>query len=169
MKLGIYPGTFDPITNGHLDLIERGLRIFDEIIIAVAPSPKKQPLFDLKERLQLIRESVKDCQNVKVEAFSGLLVEYVKDKGGIAIIRGLRAVSDFEYELQMALMNRRLDMNIETVFMMPSEEFSFLTSTIVKEVASFGGSVKGLVPNVVDAALKKKFKAIEDITSRSIC
>jgi pantetheine-phosphate adenylyltransferase len=169
MKLGIYPGTFDPITNGHLDLIERGLRIFDEIIIAVAPSPKKQPLFDLKERLQLIRESVKDCQNVKVEAFSGLLVEYVKDKGGIAIIRGLRAVSDFEYELQMALMNRRLDMNIETVFMMPSEEFSFLTSTIVKEVASFGGSVKGLVPEVVDAALKKKFKAIEDITSRSIC
>jgi pantetheine-phosphate adenylyltransferase len=169
MKLGIYPGTFDPITNGHLDLIERGLRIFDEIIIAVAPSPKKQPLFDLKDRLRLIRESVKDCQNVKVEAFSGLLVEYVKDKGGIAIIRGLRAVSDFEYELQMALMNRRLDMNIETVFMMPSEEFSFLTSTIVKEVASFGGSVKGLVPEVVDAALKEKFKAIEDITSRSIC
>jgi len=160
MKLGIYPGTFDPITNGHLDLVERGLRIFDEIIIAVALSPKKQPLFDIKERLQLIRESVKDCQNVKVEAFSGLLVEYVKDKGGVAIIRGLRAVSDFEYELQMALMNRRLDMNIETVFMMPSEEFSFLTSTIVKEVASFGGSVKGLVPEVVDASLKEKFKAI---------
>ncbi len=163
MKLGIYPGTFDPITNGHLDLIERGLRIFDEIIIAVAPSPKKQPLFDIKERLRLIRESVKDCQNVKVEAFSGLLVEYAKDKGGIAIIRGLRAVSDFEYELQMALMNRRLDMNIETVFMMPSEEFSFLTSTIVKEVASFGGSVKGLVPEVVNAAIKEKFKTIGHI------
>jgi len=160
VKLGIYPGTFDPITNGHLDLIERGLRIFDEIIIAVAPSPKKQPLFDIKERLLLIRESVKDCQNVKVEAFSGLLVEYVKDKGGIAIIRGLRAVSDFEYELQMALMNRRLDMTIETVFMMPSEEFSFLTSTIVKEVASFRGSVKGLVPNVVEKALNEKFKIV---------
>lgn len=163
MKLGIYPGTFDPITNGHLDLIERGLRIFDEIIIAVAPSPKKQPLFDISKRLQLITESVKDCQNVKVEAFSGLLVDYVKDKGGIAIIRGLRAVSDFEHELQMALMNRRLNMNIETVFMMPSEEFSFLTSTIVKEVASFGGSVKGLVPEVVDAALKEKFEAIRRI------
>ncbi len=163
MKLAIYPGTFDPITNGHLDLIERGLRIFDEIIIAVAPSPKKQPLFTLEERLRLIREVVKDCKNVSIEAFNGLLVDYVRNRKGVAIIRGLRAVSDFEYELQMALMNRRLDMNIETVFMMPSEEFSFLTSTIVKEVASFGGSVKGLVPDVVEAAIKEKFKIIEDI------
>ncbi|MBI5213406.1 MAG: pantetheine-phosphate adenylyltransferase [Nitrospirae bacterium] len=163
MKLGIYPGTFDPITNGHLDLIERGLRIFDELIIAVAPSPKKQPLFTLQERMQLIRESVKNCKNVRVEAFNGLLVDYVKNRQGIAIIRGLRAVSDFEYELQMALMNRRLDMDIETVFMMPSEEFSFLTSTIVKEVASFGGIVKGLVPDIVEKALKEKFKIIEDI------
>jgi pantetheine-phosphate adenylyltransferase len=163
MRLGIYPGTFDPITNGHLDLIERGLRIFDEIIIAVAPSPKKQPLFILEERLRLIREAVKDCKNVRIEAFNGLLVDYVRNREGVAIIRGLRAVSDFEYELQMALMNRRLDMNIETVFMMPSEEFSFLTSTIVKEVASFGGSVKGLVPDVVERALKEKFKVIEDI------
>lgn len=163
MKLGIYPGTFDPITNGHLDLIERGLRIFDELIIAVAPSPKKQPLFTLQERMGLIRGSVKNCKNVRVEAFNGLLVDYVKNRQGIAIIRGLRAVSDFEYELQMALMNRRLDMDIETVFMMPSEEFSFLTSTIVKEVASFGGIVKGLVPDVVEKALKEKFKTIEDI------
>lgn len=163
MRLAVYPGTFDPITNGHLDLIERGLRIFDEIIIAVAPNPKKQPLFTLEERLRLIRESVKDCKNVKIEAFDGLLVDYVKSKGGIAIIRGLRAVSDFEYELQMALMNRRLDTNIETVFMMPSEEFSFITSTIVKEVASFGGSVKGLVPHVVENALNEKFKVIRDI------
>lgn len=163
MRLGIYPGTFDPITNGHLDLIERGLRIFDEIVIAVAPSPKKQPLFTLEERINLIREAVKDCKNVRIEAFNGLLVDYVKKKKGIAIIRGLRAVSDFEYELQMALMNRRLDMNIETVFMMPSEEFSFITSTIVKEVASFGGSVKGLVPDVVERALREKFKIIEDI------
>ncbi len=157
MKRGIYPGTFDPITNGHLDLVFRGLRIFDEIIVAVAFNPKKQPLFTIEERLDLIRESVASWPNVIVEAFDGLLVEYTKSKGGIAIIRGLRAVSDFEYELQMALMNRKLDMSVETVFMMPSEEYSFITSTIVKEAASFGGSVKGLVPEVVELALKRRF------------
>ncbi len=158
MRFAIYPGTFDPITNGHLDLVDRGLRIFDEILIAVAPNPKKQPLFSLRERLALIKESVKDCQNVRIEPFDGLLVDYVKHKGGVAIIRGLRAISDFEYEMQMALMNRRLVTEIETVFMMPSEEFSFITSTIVKEVASFGGSVKGLVPEVVERALREKYK-----------
>lgn len=163
MKTGIYPGTFDPVTNGHLDLVKRGLRIFDEIIIAVAPSPKKQPLFTLEERMKLIKEAVKDFRNVKVEAFNGLLVDYVKSKGGAAIIRGLRAVSDFEYELQTALMNRRLDMTIETVFMMPSEEYSFLTSTIVKEVASFGGSIKELVPEVVERAIREKFRIVGDI------
>jgi pantetheine-phosphate adenylyltransferase len=163
MKKGIYPGTFDPVTNGHLDLVQRGLRIFDEIIIAVAPSPKKQPLFTLEERLRLIRESVKGYRNVQVEAFNGLIVEYAKSRGGAAIIRGLRAVSDFEYELQMALMNRRLDMSVETVFMMPSEEYSFLTSTIVKEAASFGGSVRGLVPEAVERALSEKFRIVEDI------
>lgn len=156
-RIAVCPGTFDPITNGHIDLVERGLRIFDEIIIAVAASPKKTPIFTLEERLKLIEEAVKDCQNVRVEAFSGLLVEYVKAKRGAAVIRGLRAISDFEYELQMALMNRRLDFEIETVFMMPSEEFSFITSTIVKEAASFGGSVRGLVPENVEAALRKKF------------
>ena len=163
MKKGIYPGTFDPVTNGHLDLVQRGLRIFGEIIVAVAPSPKKQPLFTLEERLALIRESVKGYKNVRVEAFNGLVVEYAKSRGGAAIIRGLRAVSDFEYELQMALMNRRLDMSVETVFMMPSEEYSFLTSTIVKEAASFGGSVKGLVPEAVERALSEKFRVVEDI------
>ncbi len=156
MRIAICPGTFDPVTNGHLDIIQRGLRIFDEVIVAVAPSQKKVPLFTLEERLWLIRESVKGLKNIKIESFSGLLVDYVRAKGGIAIIKGLRAISDFEFELQMALMNRKLDMHVETVFMMPSEEFSFLTSTIVKEVASFGGSVKGLVPEVVERALKEK-------------
>lgn len=162
MKLAIYPGTFDPITNGHLDLIERGLMIFDEIVVAVAPSPKKQPLFSLDQRLYFIKESVKQLKQVSVEAFNGLLVDYVKTRGGIAIIRGLRAVSDYEYELQMTLMNRKLDNAIVTVFMMPSLRYSFLSSTIVKEVVSFGGTVQGLVPDVVEMALREKFSAPED-------
>jgi pantetheine-phosphate adenylyltransferase len=163
MRLAIYPGTFDPITNGHLDLVERGLRLFDEIIIAVAPNPKKQPLFSLDERLSMIREAVRKFPNVRAEPFHGLLVDYVKERGGVVIMRGLRAISDFEYELQMALMNRRLDMRIETVFMMPSEEYTFLTSTIVKEVASFGGSISGLVPDSAQIALQEKFNIVDDI------
>lgn len=158
MRSAVCPGTFDPVTNGHLDIISRGLSIFDKVIVAVAVNPKKQPLFGIEERLRFIRESIKGLADVEVASFDGLLVDYVKSKGGIAIIRGLRAISDFEYELQMALMNRRLDMNIETVFMMPSEEYSFLTSTIVKEAAMFGGSVKGLVPEAVEEALKEKFR-----------
>lgn len=158
MRIAICPGTFDPVTNGHLDIIERSLRIFNKVIIAVASNPKKQPLFSVEERLRLIKESVKGYNNIELESFDGLLVDYVKGKSGSAIVRGLRAVSDFEYELQMALMNRRLDTNIETVFMMPSEEFTFLTSTVVKEVSSFGGSVKGLVTEAVERALKEKFK-----------
>lgn len=157
-KIAIYPGTFDPITNGHLDLIKRALRIFDDVIIAVAPSYKKQPLFSLKERLYMIDIAVKKFKKIKIETFNGLLVDYVKRRKGIAILRGLRAMSDFEYELQMAHMNRRLGPDIETVFMMPSEEYSFLTSSIVKEVASFGGSVRNLVPKEVEQALKEKFK-----------
>ncbi len=160
MKKAVCPGTFDPITNGHLDIIRRGLEIFDEVIVAVAKNPKKMPLFGLEERLELIRGSVKGLQNVRVDAFDGLLVDYVRSNNGIAIIRGLRAISDFEYEFQMALMNRRLDSDIETVFMMPSEEYSYLTSTIVKEVVSFGGSVKDLVPEVVEEALRQKFRMI---------
>lgn len=157
-KTAIYPGTFDPITNGHLDVIKRALRIFDNVIIAVAPSYKKQPLFSLKERLYLIDIAVKELKRIKIETFDGLLVDYVKRRKGIAILRGLRAVSDFEYELQMAHMNRRLGTDIETVFMMPNEEYSFLTSSIVKEVASFGGSVRNLVPKGVEEALKEKYK-----------
>ncbi len=156
-RTAIYPGTFDPITNGHIDLIQRTLKIFSEVIIAVAPSQKKQPLFTTEERLQLIRQSVRRLKGAKADAFNSLLVDYANSKKSVAIIRGLRAVSDFEYELQMALMNRRLNSNIETVFMMPSQEHTFLSSTLVREVASFGGSVNGLVPAVVEKALRKKF------------
>ena len=154
----IYPGTFDPFTNGHLDLIKRALRIFDEVIIAVAPSSKKQPLFTLDERIEFIEESIKGLRRTRVETFQSLLVEYVSQKKGIAILRGLRAVSDFEYEFQIAHMNRRLRRDIETVFLMPSEEYSFLSSSIIKEVASFGGSVSGLVPIAVEKAINRKFK-----------
>ncbi len=163
MKLAIYPGTFDPVTNGHLDLVKRGLMIFDELIIAVSHNPKKKPLFSVQERLSLVEEAVRGYRNVRVEAFDGLLVDYVEEKGGIAIIRGLRAVSDFEYELQMALMNRRLAGNLETVFMMPSQEFSYLTSTIVKEAASLGGDVTGLVTEEVAKALKDRFRVTGDL------
>lgn len=159
-KIAVYPGTFDPFTDAHLDSVKRALRIFDEVIVAVAPSQKKSPLFTLEERIHMIKKSVEGLKTVEVEAFSGLLVDYVKDKEGIAIVRGLRAISDFEYELQMALMNRRLNTEIETVFLMPSEEYSFLTSTMVKEVASFGGSVKNLVPEIVERALREKFKTV---------
>jgi pantetheine-phosphate adenylyltransferase len=162
-KIAIYPGTFDPLTNGHLDLVERALRIFDEVIIAVAPSQKKQPLFTIKERLKMIKSVIRVYRRAKVEAFNGLLVEYVEKKKGCAILRGLRAVSDFEYELQMAHMNRRLNTNIETVFMMPSEDHSFLTSSIVKEIASFGGPVNTLVPKEVESELRGKFKILGDL------
>ena len=155
-KTAIYPGTFDPFTNGHIDLIQRSLKIFDEVIVAVAVSLKKKPLFSIEERISLINESIEGFKGASVGTFDSLLVDYARGKKSIALVRGLRAVSDFEYELQMALMNRRLDSNIETVFMMPSEEYTFLSSTIVKEVASFGGSVKGLVPDAVEKALKEK-------------
>ena len=160
-RIAVYPGTFDPFTAAHTDIVKRALRIFDEIIVAVAQSQKKSPLFTLEERLTMIRKSVESLDGVRTEAFHGLLVEYVKAKQGVAIIRGLRAISDFEYEMQMALMNRRLNHDIETVFLMPSEEYSFLTSTMVKEVSSFGGSVKGLVPENVEKALQDKFKTID--------
>lgn len=158
MKRAVYPGTFDPVTNGHMDLVQRGLRIFDEIIIAVARSSKKGTFFTLDERVSMLRESVKEFTNVTVEPFDTLLVDYVATKDAVAIIRGLRAVSDFEYEMQMALMNRKLEHNVETVFMMPSLRYIFLSSTIVKEAASFGGVVDGLVPPHVERALKEKCK-----------
>jgi pantetheine-phosphate adenylyltransferase len=155
-RLAIYPGTFDPITNGHIDVIQRTLKIFDEVTVAVGPSGKKT-LFSTNERLELIRESVKDYRGTTVEAFHSLLIDFARQKRAAALIRGLRAVSDFEHELQMALMNRRLDANIETVFMMPSEENTFLSSTLIKEVASFGGDIAGLVPKPIEDALRGKF------------
>jgi pantetheine-phosphate adenylyltransferase len=155
-RIAIYPGTFDPITNGHLDLVERALRVFDEVIIAVAPSYKKKPLFTLDERMKMIKKAVKHYKRARVEALEGLLVEFVEKKRGIAILRGLRAISDYEYELQMAHMNRRLKTDIETVFMMPSEEYSFITSSIIKEVAALGGSMNGLVPENVEIEMKRK-------------
>jgi pantetheine-phosphate adenylyltransferase len=158
-RKAVYPGTFDPVTNSHLDLVERSRKIFDTVIVAVTNNPAKAPLFSIDERLAFVKDAVGKFDNVKVDKFDGLLVDYAMKVGGVAIIRGLRAVSDFEYELQMALMNRRLSQgSVETVFMMPPEEYSFLSSTMVKEVASFGGPVKGLVPRKVAEALRRKFK-----------
>lgn len=152
-SLAVYPGSFDPITNGHLDIIERGSRLFDRVIVAILGNPEKAPLFSVEERVSLIAASVSSLPNVTVEAFSGLLVNYVRSRGAQVIVRGLRAVSDFEYEFQMALMNRRLDPEVETVFMMPAEAYSYLSARLVKEVASLGGDVSGLVPAPVARAI----------------
>ena len=139
MTIGIYPGTFDPITLGHADVIARSLRLVQQVVVAVAPNPRKAPLFDLKERVELAKIATQNHPDVIVEPFDGLLVTYVRQRGAQAIIRGLRAVSDFEHEFQMALLNRKLDQNLETMFLMASEEYSYLTSSMVKEVASVGG------------------------------
>jgi pantetheine-phosphate adenylyltransferase len=142
----IYPGTFDPITNGHLDIIERGVRLFDRLIVALLRNTEKQPLLPLAERQEIVRAVVTRFPNVTVETFDGLLVDYCRARGARAIVRGLRALSDFEYEFQMALMNRRLEPGVETVFMMPSEAWSYVSSRLVKDVARLGGDVSGLVP-----------------------
>ena len=156
-RIAVYPGTFDPVTNGHVDLVERSLRMFDKVIVAIAANPKKAPLFSLQERIDMFRKALGRRNDVIIEGFDCLLVDYMKEKKAVGLIRGLRAVSDFEYEMQMALMNRRLDEDIETVFLMPSEEYSFITSTIVKEAASYGGNVSSLVPKIVVQKLKKKY------------
>lgn len=154
----VYPGAFDPITKGHIDILLRSLKIFDRIVVGIGSNPKKASLFSLEERNSMIHEAIRGIPNVSVETFDGLLVDFAKRHNASAIIRGLRAVSDFEYEFQMALMNRKLDSGIETVFLMPSEEYSYLTSSIVKEVGSLGGDVSSLVPKHVHDMLKKKFK-----------
>jgi len=156
LKTAVYPGTFDPITNGHIDIIERALNIFDKVIIAISVDSMKNPLFTVEERIKMISEAVKDIQRIEIDSFSGLLVDYAKKINAIAVIRGLRAVSDFEYEFQMALMNRRLNENIETVFLMPNEKFTYLNSSIVREVVSLGGDISDFVPENVKNELKKK-------------
>ncbi|HHW02922.1 MAG TPA: pantetheine-phosphate adenylyltransferase [Thermoanaerobacterales bacterium] len=159
MNTAIYPGSFDPITYGHLDIIERSARFFDRLIVAVLSNPQKQPLFTAEERVDMIRDSVKHIPNIEVESFQGLLVDFARIKKARIIIKGLRAVSDFEYELQMALMNKKLDNDIETFFMMTSAKYSYLSSSVVKEVASFGGCIRDLVPSAVENRLRKKFLA----------
>ncbi|OGC07707.1 pantetheine-phosphate adenylyltransferase [candidate division WOR-1 bacterium RIFOXYD2_FULL_36_8] len=155
MKKAVYPGSFDPITNGHLDIIKRAAEIFDEVCVAVISNPDKNAYFSLEERLQMLKEAAKDIKKVKVDYFDGLLVDYAKHKGFEAIIRGLRAVSDFDYEFQMALTNRQMNPKIETVFLMTDYKYSYLSSSIVKQIAHFGGDVHNLVPENVAERLKK--------------
>ncbi len=158
MRTVVYPGTFDPITNGHLDVITRALNLFDKVIVAVAENPDKVPLFTVEERLELIREAVKELSNIELDHFSGLAVNYARDKGACAIIRGLRAISDFEIEFQMALMNRHMDQNVATVFLMPHDRYTHLNSSIIREIASMGGDISDFVPLVVEKALNEKYR-----------
>jgi pantetheine-phosphate adenylyltransferase len=156
-KIAIYPGTFDPFTYGHLDIVERASKIFDEIIVTISMNSKKQPLFSVSERLEFIKDATRSMNHVQTDCFEGLLVNFAKQKNAVAIIRGLRAISDFEYEFQMALMNHRLNQDISIVFLMPNEKYTYLNSTIVKEVAEFGGNVDNLVTPLVARKLKQKF------------
>lgn len=157
MRKVVYPGTFDPITNGHKDLVERACRLFDHVIVAVAASTRKQPLFDLDERVALARQTLSHLDNVEVCGFDNLLVEFVHDRGAQGVLRGLRAVSDFEYEFQLANMNRALDSRMESLFLTPAEHLSYISSSIVREIATLGGDVSKFVTPEVEAALKAKF------------
>jgi pantetheine-phosphate adenylyltransferase len=156
-KVVIYPGTFDPITHGHISIISRALKVFDRIVIAILNNPQKLPLFSMEERIQMIREVLKDQRHVEVDSFNGLLVDYVIEKKTNVVIRGLRALSDFEYEFQMALMNRKLNREVQSIFLMTDYKWFYTSSTIIKEAASLGGDVSGLVPPVVCRKLKEKF------------
>jgi pantetheine-phosphate adenylyltransferase len=161
-SVAVYPGSFDPITNGHLDIIGRGLSVFDHVIIAILENVEKRPLFTTDERVAIIREAYRGEPRVSVDTFSGLLVDYAERVGATVIVRGLRAISDFEYEFQMALMNRRLDPHIETVFMMPAESYSYVSSRLVKEVFQLGARVDELVPPVVVRRLREKYRALPE-------
>ncbi|MBU0651633.1 MAG: pantetheine-phosphate adenylyltransferase [Proteobacteria bacterium] len=158
-KIAVYPGSFDPITNGHVDIIKRGLGVFDELIVLIAYNPNKKTIFSLEERVEMIREVIRDFTNVRVDSFDGLLVEYVKVAGANVILRGLRALSDFEYEFQLALINRRLNRDVETIFLMTGYKWFYTSSTIINEAASLGGSVKGLVPEIVNQKLVERYSS----------
>ncbi len=158
MRTVIYPGSFDPLTNGHLDVISRAIKLFDKVVVAVANNDQKMPLFSVKERVELVSHSIKELPTVEVDSFDGLLVDFVEKRKGQAIIRGLRAVSDFEFEFQLALMNRKLNERVETIFMMPKDTYTFISSRIVKEIARLGGDVTAFVPKHVEKALKEKLQ-----------
>jgi pantetheine-phosphate adenylyltransferase len=165
--IAIYPGTFDPPTNGHLDLIQRGSRIFDELIVALLRNPEKEePVFSLSERRAMLEELTRPYDNVRIDTFGGLLVDYAMQVGASAVLRGIRAISDYEYELQMALMNRKLDPDLETVFMMPADTYSYVSSRLVKEIVQLGGSVHGLIPELVEERLQKKINGTRRPTLR---
>jgi pantetheine-phosphate adenylyltransferase len=157
-RIAIYPGSFDPVTNGHVDIAQRGLRLFDKIIVAILSNPVKDFLFTVEERIEMLVSSFEEYPNIEVGTFDGLLVDYAAKKDSIAILRGMRAVSDFEYEFQLALMNRKLNREVQTVFLMTSLRWIFTSSSIIKEAAQFGGDIKGMVPPIVNEKLKEKFK-----------
>jgi len=157
-RIAIYPGSFDPVTNGHVDIAQRGLRLFDKIIVAILENPAKNFLFTVEERMEMLESSFEEYPDIEVEIFDGLLVDYAAKKDSIAILRGMRAVSDFEYEFQLALMNRKLNREVQTVFLMTSLRWIFTSSSIIKEAAQFGGDIKGMVPPIVNEKLKEKFK-----------
>ena len=159
MKTAVYPGTFDPVTNGHIDIIERALKLFEKLYVVVGDNPQKAPTFTAKERIDMLKEALKKHNNrIEIEHFDGLLLNYVKKKKSNVMIRGLRAISDFEFEFQRALFNREFDKDIETIFIMTKDDYAFLSSSIIKEIAMFNGSVKGFVPEIVEKKLKEKFR-----------